>query len=244
MSAASAWSSAIAPSPPPIPKGWHWAAGIACAALVLVAYSLRHAGSDEIVLAAEEEQVIVSLGGPARRLEVPPAEVQTAEEAPVVAERAEDAPPPAPPAEPRVVAGSRDGDGRASSGAGGIGTGPPLPLPPPPPAPPPPPPQVTEVSRQFVEISIRAYTSRIVYPGGSLDRGEEGRGVLRVTIARDGRVKDWNIIRSTGHSRLDREITRVANLVPRLDPLPANFARSEAKVDIPITFAIEYFDPQ
>ncbi|MEQ8410759.1 MAG: TonB family protein [Erythrobacter sp.] len=244
MSATKAWSSAIAPSPPPVPQRWHWAAGIACATLTLVAYSLRYAGSDETILAAEEDSVIVSLGGPARRLEAPPEEVQTAEEAPVVAERAEDAPPPAPPTEARVVAGAADGDGRASSGAGGIGSGPPLPLPPPPPPAPPPPPRITEVSRQFVEISIRAYTSRIIYPGASLDRGEEGRGVLRVTIARDGKVKNWDIVRSTGHGRLDREIQRVAKLVPRLDPLPANFARSEAKVDIPITFAIEYFDPQ
>lgn len=243
MSVAAAWSSAIAPSPPPVPRRWHWAAGIACAALALAAYSLRYAGSDDIILAAEEEKVIVSLGGPARRLEAPPEEVQTAEEAPVVAERAEDAPPPAPPKEVRVVAGATDGDGRASSGAGGIGTGPPLPLPSPPPLPPSPP-EVTEVSSQFIQISIRAYTSKIVYPNASLTRGEEGRGVLRVTIARDGKVKDWNITRSTGHGRLDREIKRVARRVPRLDPLPANFSRNEAKVDIPITFAIEYFDPQ
>jgi TonB family protein len=244
MSRASAWSSAIAPSPPPIPRRWHWVAGLACASIALVAYSLRYADAEDLVLVAEEESVIVSLGGPAQRLEAPPEEVEVAEEAPVVAERAEDAPPPAPPAEPRVVAGAIDGDGRASSGGGGIGSGPPLPLPPPPPAPPPPPPQVTEVSSQFVEISIRAYTSRIIYPGASLDRGEEGRGVLRVTIARDGKVRDWDIIRSTGHSRLDREIVRVAKLVSRLDPLPTNFARNEAKVDIPITFAIEYFDPR
>lgn len=243
MNAAADWSSAIAPRPPPVPRRWHWAAGLACAALVLAAYSLRYAKSEEVVLAAEEESVIVSLGGPARRLEAPPEEVQTAEEAPVVAERAEDAPPPAPPKEARVVAGAADGDGRASSGAGGIGTGPPLPLPPPAPLPPPPP-KVTEVSRQFIQISIRAYTSKIVYPNASLTRGEEGRGVLRVTIARDGRVRDWDIIRSTGHGRLDREIQRVAKLVPRLDPLPADFSRNEAKVDIPITFAIEYFDPQ
>jgi len=241
MSAA-AWSSAIAPSPPPIPRRWHWAAGIACAALALALYSLRYGASEEIVLAAAEESVVVSLGGPARRLEAPPEEVEVADEAPVVAERAEDAPPPAPPKEARVVAGATSGDGRASSGAGGIGTGPPLPLPPPPPAPPPP--RVTEVTSRFIEISIRAYTSKIIYPGASLDRGEEGRGVLRVTIARDGKVKSWDIVRSTGHARLDREIERVARLVPRLDPLPANFGRDEAKVDIPITFAIEYFDPQ
>jgi protein TonB len=232
------WSSAIAPSPPPIPRRWHWVAGLAIAGTALALYSLRYADSDEIILAAEDESVIVSLGGPARRLEAPPAEVETAEEAPVVAERAESAPPPAAPVEPRIVAGAADGEGKASSGVGGIGAGPPLPLP----LPPPPPPKPTTVSQQFVEISIRAYTSKIVYPSSSLRRGEEGRGVLRVTIGRDGKVRDHQLIRSTGSERLDREIRRVARLVPRLDPLPDNFGREQAKVDIPITFAIEYFD--
>ncbi|MEM6266584.1 MAG: hypothetical protein AAF707_03595, partial [Pseudomonadota bacterium] len=78
-SAAIEWSSAIAPQGPPIPRRWHWAAGISLAALALTAFSLRYAASDEVLITAEEDAVVVSLGGPARRLEAPPPEVATAE---------------------------------------------------------------------------------------------------------------------------------------------------------------------
>lgn len=242
--AASGWSSAIAPGPPPIPRGWHWATGIALAVLALAAISLRYAEGEAPMIVEEDEAVLVSLGGAARRLEAPPPEVETSANAPEVAERAEDAPPPSAPAQPRVVAGASDGDGRASSGTGGAGSGPVAPLPPPraqPPAPPPRP-RPAQVSRQFMEVSTLAYNSQIVYPRASLDNEEQGRGVLRVTVAHDGRVLDWKITRSTGHNRLDLEIQRVARMVNRLDPLPSDFDRDQAVVDIPIVFTIEYFD--
>lgn len=239
--AAIAWSSAIAPEAPPIPRQWHWLAGVALGALALTLVSLRYADAGEALMIAEEEAVVISLGGQARRLDPPPPEVETSEEAPQVAERADDAPPPAAPVEPRVVAGSAEGEGRASSGTGGGASGPPAPLPPPPP---PPPPRPTAVSQRFVEISIREYSRQIIYPKMALDREQEGQGVLRVQIARDGSVLDWKLIRSTGHAQLDREIQRVARRVRRLDPLPANFAYDTTKVEIPITFTIEYFDPQ
>jgi len=238
------WSSAIAPEAPPVPRQWHWATGIALGALALGLVATRYAGGEATVERLEEEAVVVSLGGQARRLDPPPETVETSEEAPVMAERAEDAPPPAAPAEPRVVAGSADGEGRASSGTGAGPSGPPAPLPPPAKPAPPPPPRPTRVSQRFVEISTREYARMIVYPGFALERGEEGQGILRVEVARDGKVLGWDLIKSTGHGRLDDEIRRVARRVSRLDPLPDNFAYDTTKVNIPITFTIEYFDAE
>lgn len=241
--AISGWSSAIAPHAPPVPRPAHWLAGLALAALLLALSALRYANVPENVAADEEAGVVVSLGGAVRRLEAPPPEVATAEEAPKIAERAENAPPPEAPAAPRVVAGAADGEGSASSGtSAGPARLPPAPAPPPSAAPQPAPPRTVRVSRRFIEVSIRAYTSLIVYPSGSLNAEEEGRGLLKVTIARDGKVLDWQLARSTGYERLDREIRRVAAQVVRLDPLPADFSRDTAEVEIPITFAIEYFD--
>jgi protein TonB len=240
--AVTGWSSAIAPEAPPVPRPAHWLGGLALAALLLTLWALRYAAPPEMIATSEEAGVVVSLGGPVRRLEAPPPEVATAEEATKVAERAENAPPPEAPPAPRVIAGASDGEGRASSGtSAGPSRLPPAP-PPPPRAAPPAPPRPTRVSRQFTEVSIRAYTALIVYPQSSLDREEEGQGVIKVTIARDGQVLDWQLVRSTGHQRLDDEIRRVAGRVRRLDPLPPDFGRDTAEVDIPITFTIEYFD--
>lgn len=237
------WSSAIASEPPPVPANWHWALGLFCAILILGLVSMRYAGGEQTLIEAEEDRTLVSLGGAPQRLDPPPPEVETSEEAQVVAERADDAPPPAAPVEPRVVAGSSDGDGRTSSGTGaGSGRAAPPAPPPPPPASPPLPPRPTRVSQRFIEISTRAYSRQIVYPRASLDREQQGRGVLRVKIARDGTVLQWELVRPTGYNLLDSEIKRVANVVGKLDPLPVNFASDTTSVDIPIVFTIEYFD--
>lgn len=101
---------------------------------------------------------------------------------------------------------------------------------------------MTQVTDEFINISRRAYMAQIVYPAAALRREQSGTGVLRVTIARDGRVLEWRLVQSTGHGRLDDEIRRVADIVTRLDPLPANFSRTMAEADIPIMFVLEYVD--
>ncbi len=232
------WSSAIAPNRPPVPREWHWAAGLACAVVMLASVSFQYAQGDAVLDAPEEEAVVVTLGGQASRLDPPPPEVETQQEVEVVAERAEDSPPVAVPVDPRAVAGSEDVQGPPRSGTG-AGTEPAPPPPAPPPPPPPPPPQPTQVTQRYVDISVQAYAQRMIYPPSSLSRGDEGQGILRVTVARDGKVLDWSIARSTGHDRLDKEIRRVARVVKRLEPLPANFAYDSTRVDIPITFTIE-----
>jgi TonB family protein len=186
----------------------------------------------------EEERVIVALGGSApQRIEAPPppSDAPVTDTPPVAAERAKDAPPIAPPPEPRPVFQWSQGDGKFSSGTGGTA---PVPSPPAPP-PPPPPPKPPGVSAQFAEVSTARYARLIVYPPASLRQGEEGLGILAVTITPDGKVVDWKLAQSTGVKRLDVEIRRVAKKVKRLDPLPRGFAGRLAVVHIPINFRIE-----
>lgn len=252
MSARLNWTSAIAPTPPPVPANGHWLMGLIAAIAILAGAALHYAGGETATVAYEEaEAVVVALGaGPARRLEAPPAGVEAAEadEATVVAERAEDAPPPAPPPEPRKIAGFSDGEGRLSSGTGGTGTGPPAVLPPPPPpasrpAPPPPKPAAPPpLDYNFIQKSHRIYMEQIIYPAASLRRREQGMGILRVVIDRSGRVLDWRLRKSTGYERLDQEIRRVAQITKQLDPLPDAYPADRAEADLKIIFFIEYVD--
>ncbi len=231
------WSSAISPHAPPMPGLWHWAGGIlvSVAALAVSIYvyaeeNMPEPSGDD----ARLEEMIVSLGAPAQRLEPPPPPPPDMPPPPaeptVPTERAEDAPPPKAPPQPRPVIPAAPSDGRLSSG---FGTGS-VPAPPPP-APPPPPPPV-QLSQRFLDISTAAYVSRVRYPNEALRRREQGTGQLIVVIDRQGRVLEWRLLRSTGHERLDREIERVAERVEQLDALPDYYDRSSASLIIPFSF--------
>lgn len=241
------WASALSPQEPFKPRARHWAAGVAamigCTAAAAVWYaSLDH--SIESLGDLEEERLVVALGGSApRRIDAPPKALQDApvSDPPyVVAERAKDAAPIAPPPEARPVAQWSDGEGRLSSGTGGAAQAPSPPAPPAPPPPPKPKPQgPVGLGGKFAEVSTVRYASLIVYPPASLRQEEEGLGILAVVIKPDGRVVSWSLEKSTGWQRLDQEIERVARKVKRLDPLPAGFTGKVAVVRVPINFKIE-----
>ena len=234
------WSSALSPQAPVIPRARHWTVGTAFATACCAGFSVWYASLDHstnILDQVEEERVIVALGGSApQRIEAPPPPVDTpvTDTPPPLAERAKDAPPIAPPPEPRPVVQWTQGTGEFSSGTGGTASEPA----PPPPPPPPPPPRPAGVSHQFTEISTARYARLIVYPTASLRQGEQGLGILAVTITPDGKVISWELAKSTGVDRLDQEIRRVAKKVKRLDPLPAGFSGSVAIVRIPVNFKI------
>lgn len=233
------WSSAISPHTPPVPGLAHWAGGmlISVAALAFAIYVYADENMPEPVGdGASLEEVIVSLGAPAQRLEPPPPPPPDVpplppQEPQAPTERAEDAPPPEAPPQPRPVIPAAPSDGRLSSGFG-TGTVPAPPAPPPPP--PPPPPQ--ELSQRFIDFSTAAYVSQIEYPYESLRRREQGTGQLIVVIDRQGRVLEWRLMRTTGHERLDREIERVARRVEQLDALPDYYERPTATLIIPFSF--------
>lgn len=242
-----AWSSALSPHRPSVPRQRDWTAGLVGAALVATAAAYWYARQDHSAQPVEQEQeerVVVALGSAAQRLETPPAppkDTPTVDKPPVVAERAKDAPPIAPPPKPRPVMTWTQGNGEFSSGTGGTAATPSPPPPAPPPPPPPPPRKESPINAgaYFDKISTARYSRMIVYPERSLEDGEQGVGVLAVVITPDGTVRSWSLIQSTGKSRLDAEIKRVAGLVRTLDPLPADFPGKRAIVQITITFHIQ-----
>lgn len=232
------WTSALSPAPPPVPGALQWGAGLAVALTALAGASYVYARENMPEPVADDaglEEVIVSLGAPAQRLEPPPPPPPDApppdpEPPQAPTERAEDAPPPEPPPKPRPVLPPAPSDGRLSSG---FGTG----TEPAPPAPPPPPPP-RRLDQRFIDISTVQYVSRVRYPQAALRRNIQGTGRLQVLIDRDGRVLEWKILQSAGHVLLDREIERVAGEVGRLDPLPAYYDRPTARLIIPFTFVM------
>ncbi|MEM1133043.1 MAG: energy transducer TonB [Pseudomonadota bacterium] len=233
------WTSAISPERPPVPRNWHWGVGLACAAVILSVAIWQYSRNAIPEMGEMLDETVVALGAPARRLEPPPPGVETTEEPVVPTERADDAPPPAPPEQPRAVAASSTDGGAFSSGTGAKVAPPPPPTPAPPP-PPRPPEKVTRLTQNFIRISQQQYMRNLRYPQSAIENKRQGTGVLRVTVARSGKVLSAEIVKSTGHRRLDFEIRRVAKLVKQLEPLPANYSGSKAIADIPINFVIDF----
>ncbi|MCJ2180583.1 energy transducer TonB, partial [Novosphingobium album (ex Hu et al. 2023)] len=95
-----------------------------------------------------------------------------------------------------------------------------------------------QAGAHYDQVSTAVYSSLIRYPQAALDDGLEGIGGLSVVVTGDGKVLSWGIEQSTGHSVLDKEISRVARKVRSLDPIPGLSASKRAIVHVKIFFHI------
>lgn len=97
---------------------------------------------------------------------------------------------------------------------------------------------------QAAEEEINTYKSLLalwfrrhqVYPKEAQRQKLEGRGLLLIVIDREGRIHDYAIARSTGHTMLDRAMIAMmdrANPVPRL---PDSYTAPLYHARIPIEF--------
>ncbi len=229
------WSSAICERPPNTPDVRHWTMGllVSAAGLFVTLYLIAEQTVPvRVIDDAEVEQVVVSLGAPAQRLEPPPPELipdDPPDDPPpppeVKTERSEEAPPPEAPPEPRYFPPVQQTSGPLSSGFSG-----PVEAPPPPPV---------ELSKVFVDISMAEYISHMRYPYNALRHNIQGTGRIKIEIDRKGRILNWVLIQSTGSEILDDEIERVARKVTRIDPLPEEYPFPKAKLIIPFTFVMQ-----
>ena len=60
---------------------------------------------------------------------------------------------------------------------------------------------------------------------------------VRVRIEKDGRVSDFNIVRSSGNVVIDESLNAVAKRVTQVDPLPAGLSNT-AHYEVSINFEL------
>ena len=244
------WSSPLSPETPYGVKRRLWALAFVVSFIVILlvfAAGGRGGGmSGEVTEDGPVTRTIVQLGDPeaAPIVEPEPAPPAPSEPEPEpeptkLAERAEDAPEPVetePETEPQpvetvfadAVRGEEDGEVTEEAPSEGDVTAPgdgaagaaALPL-------------------LYVEISTRRYLERVRYPPRAEKRNIEGLGLLKVTVAREGTVIDWEIVESSGSPILDAEIRRVARQVRKLDPLPSDYPYDTATFIVPFNFILQ-----
>ncbi|MBD3765824.1 MAG: TonB family protein [Rhodobacterales bacterium] len=84
--------------------------------------------------------------------------------------------------------------------------------------------------------TIRARVERRrIYPPAA--RGAQGTVVLRLTVARDGRLIAADLARGSGNGALDDAALQAARRAGRFPAAPAALTGAQFRFDLPMTFA-------
>jgi protein TonB len=76
------------------------------------------------------------------------------------------------------------------------------------------------------------------YPDEARRRGDQGRAVVRFTVARDGKVLDVAVVSSTGSAVLDAAVERLLRDA-RLPAFPPDMTEPEVTVSLQIRYSLE-----
>jgi periplasmic protein TonB len=76
------------------------------------------------------------------------------------------------------------------------------------------------------------------YPGDAQSRGVEGVVMLSFSVDRNGRVLAHDIVRSSGHPELDKEVVSMIERAQPLPPFPPSMPQAKLDLTVPIRFSL------
>ena len=76
------------------------------------------------------------------------------------------------------------------------------------------------------------------YPGDAQSRGVEGIVMLNFSVDRNGRVLAHEIVRSSGHPELDKEVVSMIERAQPLPPFPPSMPEEKLDLTVPIRFSL------
>jgi periplasmic protein TonB len=76
------------------------------------------------------------------------------------------------------------------------------------------------------------------YPGDAQSRGVEGVVMLSFSVDRNGRVLSREIVRSSGHPELDKEVVSMIERAQPLPPFPPSMPQEKLDLTVPIRFSL------
>ncbi len=91
-----------------------------------------------------------------------------------------------------------------------------------------------DTEKDFLISFFRRFRDNIYrvwnYPSSSVKRGEQGTCRLEITVDRSGRVRNTNILMSSGHDDLDREARKAVYVGSPYGPLPGDYKKDELRI--------------
>jgi protein TonB len=76
------------------------------------------------------------------------------------------------------------------------------------------------------------------YPSDAQSRGVEGIVMLNFSVDRNGRVLAHEIVRSSGHPELDKEVVSMIERAQPLPPFPPSMPEAKLDLTVPIRFSL------
>ena len=76
------------------------------------------------------------------------------------------------------------------------------------------------------------------YPSDAQSRGVEGVVMLNFSVDRNGRVLAHEIVRSSGHPELDKEVVSMIERAQPLPPFPPSMPEDKLNLTVPIRFSL------
>lgn len=76
------------------------------------------------------------------------------------------------------------------------------------------------------------------YPSEAQSRGVEGIVMLNFSVDRNGRVLTHDIVRSSGHPELDKEVVSMIERAQPLPPFPPSMPEDKLNLTVPIRFSL------
>ncbi|MBM3527732.1 MAG: energy transducer TonB, partial [Alphaproteobacteria bacterium] len=73
------------------------------------------------------------------------------------------------------------------------------------------------------------------YPAGT---GGQGTAAVSFTVDRSGRVVGRSLVRSSGHSELDREALAMVDRAQPLPPFPPAMTQARIALTVPVRFSV------
>ena len=79
---------------------------------------------------------------------------------------------------------------------------------------------------------------QLKYPEEAKEKQIQGRVTLQFTIAKDGKVKDINVARSSGSQILDDEAVRIVSMSPQWEPGKHKGELVDVRFTFPLVFQL------
>jgi len=76
------------------------------------------------------------------------------------------------------------------------------------------------------------------YPSDAQSHGIEGVVMLNFSVDRNGRVLTHEIVRSSGHPELDKEVVSMIERAQPLPPFPPSMPEDKLDLTVPIRFSL------
>ncbi len=85
----------------------------------------------------------------------------------------------------------------------------------------------------------QAIAAKQSYPRAALRKEVEGRVRVEINVDADGNIVDHNLVASSGHDVLDREVPKLMKRVSPLPKPPAGASDSDRQLVVPLAWALQ-----